>query len=173
MSWRNKDLNKANRGTELEEMIMRTNQRYRFLEEAVVHKISTPVKVLNVTQSGKITDGYYEKKSTVDFEGNIEGGRSVAFEAKQTKIETRFDLSNIDKHQREYLGLHQKTGGISFVIVRFMKLQEIYYLPYDELHRWQYEESRKSIPYDAFEHRIRADGLKEVDYLNNIKELEG
>lgn len=171
MPWRN--YNKANRGQELEDMINRTNERYDFLKEANIQKIPTPVKVLDLNQkTGKIRSGFYEAKSTVDYKGTA-AGKSISFEAKQTNIKTRFDLSNISDHQYDDLEKTDQQNGVAFVIVRFTKLDENYYLPFEELKHWIFDKERKSIPYDAFEHRIRPDGLKEIDYLSTMKELEG
>ncbi len=53
-----------------------------------------------------------KKKSTVDYIGLFKGV-PIAFDAKETKIETRFDLSNIKEHQYHFLENWEKNGGIA------------------------------------------------------------
>ena len=169
MAWRNKNYNKANRGKQLEQMIEQANERYKHIDRALVQKIPTPVKVLN-NNGGKVT-GFYEKKSTVDYIGTYKGV-PITFDAKQTSIETRFDLSNLKKHQYNYMKNWQENGGITFLVVRFSSLDEIYYLPFKTLQYWQEEAKRKSIPYDSFEHKIKTEGLVVVDYLSTLEKVE-
>ncbi|WP_408954749.1 Holliday junction resolvase RecU [Natroniella sp. ANB-PHB2] len=170
-------INYANRGQGLEDMIESSNQQYFFQERALVQKVPTPVKVLNInSRTGKISNGFYEKKSTVDYIGLFEG-YPIAFDAKQTKVETRFDLSNVEEHQYYYLADWAKNGGISFLVVYFSSLDEFYYLPFKLLDRyWQgvLQGGRKSIPYDEFKERwkIKPKGLILVDYLSTLKEVE-
>ena len=158
----------ANRGQTLEKMIELSNNQYASRGIATVQKIPTPVKVLS-NKGGRVS-GFYEKKSTVDYIG-VWKGRGVAFDAKETKVTTRFDLKNIHDHQYRYMKNWQENGGISFLIVMFSTLDEIYYLSFGELEYWVEEDDRKSIPYESFEHRIQG-GNVVVDYLKVIEEVQ-
>lgn len=167
----------ANRGMELEELIEQTNKEYFFQQRALIQKVPTPVKVLNINNKGRITNGFYEKKSTVDFIGVFEG-KSLAFDAKETTVETRFDLSNVKEHQFYFLDHWQNNGGVSFLIVNFATLDETYYLPFELLDKyWVAMEvgGRKSIPYDVVaktEHRIKqGTGYILIDYLSVLEEI--
>lgn len=166
----------GNRGQMLENMIEAANGYYSWQGKALVQKIPTPVKVLHIDErTGRITSGFYEKKSTVDYIG-LYKGVPIAFDAKQTNIETRFDLSNIHDHQYNYLANFNDNGGISFLIVHFTTLDETYYLPFDTLkYYWnnKLKGGRKSIPYDDIakeEYRI-SKGRVAIDYLDVIKEV--
>ena len=161
----------GNRGMDLEEMIENVNKEYKFTKKAVVQKIPTPVKVLNIT-GGRITNGFYEEKSTVDYIGNYKG-RAIAFEAKETSVETRFDLSNMHDHQFFFLDEWNNSGAISFVIVSFTSLNEIYYLPFELLDKyWMQMEAggRKSIPYEEIAKEEYELG-NDVDYLEIVERV--
>ena len=165
----------ANRGKDLEELIEQANERYRQTERALVQKIPTPVKVLNInSQTGKITNGFYEQKSTVDYIGTFQG-LPIAFDAKETSVKTRFDLSNVKRHQYEYLRDWKANGGVGFLVVFFKSRDEIYYLPFELLDKYWKEKrmgGRKSIPYKAIARDgwlIGGNGLVLVDYLEVIE----
>jgi len=167
--------NYANRGQDLEDMIETTNQIYLRQGRALVQKIPTPVKVLNTnSKTGKIT-GFYEKKSTVDYIGAYQGV-PIAFDAKETSVETRFDLSNVKDHQYTFLASHVANGGIGFLIVWFKEQDEFYYLPYELLDEyWQNKLNggRKSIPYEEIaseEYRIHSQQVP-VDYLSVVEKV--
>lgn len=172
------NINYANRGKNLESMIETSNQRYSFQGRALIQKIPTPVKVLDInSRTGKIKNGFYEQKSTVDYIGLYEG-IPIAFDAKETSIETRFDLSNVKQHQYEYLKDWVNNGGIGFLIIYFNSLDEIYYLPFKLLDKyWQGRKQggRKSIPYAEIaqeEFLLEGQGLVIVDYLSIIDKLK-
>ncbi|MGM0370465.1 MAG: Holliday junction resolvase RecU [Bacillota bacterium] len=161
----------GNRGKTFEQMIQTSNQQYKFQDKAVIQKIPTPVKVLDIdSYSGKIRSGFYEQKSTVDYLGTYQGV-PIAFEAKETNVKTRFDLSNIKEHQYHFLKSWIKSGGVGFILVQFSKLDEVYYLSFDLLEEfWEQMNSggRKSIPYEELakeEYEIGSKGMIVVDYL--------
>ncbi|MCK8817670.1 Holliday junction resolvase RecU [Natroniella sulfidigena] len=167
-------MNYGGRGKVLENMIETSNRQYSFQNRAVIQKIPTPVKVLNInSRTGKITNAFYEQKSTVDYIGTYKG-RAIAFDAKETKIETRFDLSNVKKHQYQYLKSWVQNGGVAFLIIYFKTLDEAYYLPFSLLEEyWQgrLQGGRKSIPYQKIakkKYKIGSQGLVILDYLEII-----
>ena len=167
----------GNRGKSFEKMIQTSNQQYKFQDRALVQKIPTPVTVLDIdSQTGNIRSGFYEQKSTVDYMGTYQG-YAIAFEAKETNVETRFDLSNIKEHQYNFLKSWRASGGIGFVILQFSALDEIYYLPFALLEEyWENMNNggRKSIPYNEIaeeKYKITNDGLIVVDYLAVIDDI--
>ncbi|AGB41457.1 penicillin-binding protein-related factor A, putative recombinase [Halobacteroides halobius DSM 5150] len=171
------NINYANRGQNLENMIETSNQQYSFQQRALIQKIPTPVKVLNInSRTGKITNGFYKKKSTVDYIG-VYNGVSIAFDAKETSIKTRFDLSNVKQHQHKYLKQWNDNGGIGFLIIYFNKLDELYYLPFqllDDYWQGMLQGGRKSIPYQEIaqkEFLIGSKGLVLVDYLSIVDKI--
>lgn len=138
----------ANRGKSLETMIEHTVAAYRRKGKALIHKIPN---AWIVQRAGKrIVSAFPEKKSTVDFAGVLPNGRAIAFEAKSTANRTSFPLSMIEAHQIEYLRQHLQYGGISFFLVEFSKLNEVYLLPFEYVEKYlevAADGGRKSIPY--------------------------
>ncbi|MDN3365394.1 Holliday junction resolvase RecU [Priestia megaterium] len=146
----------ANRGMEFEGYIMQANARYAIRGIAAIDKIPTPIKVLKLAtagpKKGRIIDGYFEEKSTVDFVG-VSRGRSIFFDAKETD-EASFPLKNVEEHQFEALRDKHSHQAISFLLVRLKKHNdEIYILLFEDLDKWWKETmtgGRKSIPYQFF-----------------------
>lgn len=146
----------GNRGMSLEEDINLTNKQYLNDDVAVIHKKPTPIQVVNVDypkrSAAKITEAYYRRSSTTDYNG-VYKGYYLDFEAKETRSKTSFPLNNFHEHQIKHMTQANKHGGICFTIVRFSKLDEIYLLPAHFLFKWweqQFEnDGRKSIPIAA------------------------
>ncbi len=167
----------ANRGRSLEKMIEVSNQQYILKNKAMVQKIPTPVKVLNInSQNGRIKNGFYEKKSTVDYVG-VYDGLAITYDAKETQVDTRFDLKNIKEHQYNYLSNWQENGGFSFLIIYFTNLSEAYLLPFKLLQEyWKKSKKggRKSIPYNQLakdKYKIYSDGYIILDYISTIDQI--
>ena len=113
-------LSAANRGMSLEEDINLSNEYYRDMGIALINKRPTPINIVKVDYSrgARITDAYFEKQSTTDYNG-VYKGKYIDFEAKNTKSETSFPLSNISEHQIVHLRNVIKHGGIAFFDGRF------------------------------------------------------
>lgn len=164
----------ANRGMNFESYIVQPNSRYRLRGIASVDKIATPVKILKYAMSGpkkgRITDGFFEQKSTVDFIG-IYRGKMIAFDAKETQNKTSFPIGNVEEHQVEVLREKNMHRSISFLLVHFQVHQETYILFYEDLEKFWLEAAkggRRSIPYQFFrENCIRCEAGRNVaiDYL--------
>jgi len=104
------------RGSFLEEMINKTNEIYKDNELALIQKIPTPITPINIDSSTKqITLAYFEKKSTVDYIGAVQG-IPVCFDAKECNTDT-FPLHNIHDHQIEFMRDYKNQDGISFIII--------------------------------------------------------
>lgn len=145
-------MSQGKRGQFLERLIETSNKMYENKGMALIHKVPTPWNVMYDRRTGRVRNAFPERKSTVDFAG-ISHGRSIAFEAKTTKIRTRFPLDNFEQHQINYLIKHQEQGGVSFSIIFFEKHNEHFFLTADDLHDWWSESKvggRKSIPYEWF-----------------------
>lgn len=141
----------SNRGMDLESDINLSNEWYRDQDICVITKRPTPVNIVKVDYShgARITDAYFEKQSTTDYNG-VYKGRYIDFEAKNTKSKTSFPLSNIEAHQIDHLKRVIRHGGIAFFIIQFQSLQEVYLLDASfVIEFWEHGE-RKSIPYDVF-----------------------
>ena len=141
----------SNRGMDLESDINLSNEWYRDQDIAVITKRPTPINIVKVDYSrgARITDAYFEKQSTTDYNG-VYKGRYIDFEAKNTKSKTSFPLSNIEQHQIDHLKRVIKHGGIAFFIIQFQSRQEVYLLDASFVINFWENGERKSIPYDVF-----------------------
>ena len=141
----------ANRGMALENDINETNKYYREYDIALVYKKPTPIRITKTNyQNMRITDGFFECPSTLDYNG-VYKGYYIEFDAKETRSKTSFTINNIHNHQIEYIKKVIKHGGIVFLIVRFTLLDKNYILKGKDLIQFIDSNDRKSIPLSYFE----------------------
>ena len=120
------------RGSTLEDLINHTNEFYRQKEMALVQKIPTPITPVKIDKSqGTISLAYFEKDSTVDYIGVVQGV-PICFDAKECAVDT-FSLRNIHEHQIEFMSDFEKQNGVSFLIIMFTAKNKFYYMPFREL----------------------------------------
>lgn len=120
------------RGSTLEELINLTNELYREKNLALVQKIPTPITPVKIDKDSRnITLAYFEKDSTVDYIGAVQG-IPICFDAKECAVDT-FPLRNIHEHQIQFMEDFEKQGGISFLIIMFTAKNEFYYMRFEEL----------------------------------------
>lgn len=140
------------RGSAFEEMIDLTNCLYERQSLAVIQKVPTPITPVAVDNKTRtITSAYFEKKSTVDFIGVVQGV-AVCFDAKET-LQLNLPLRNIHLHQIEFMESFRKQNGVSFFLVHFKIKNETFLLPSEDLakyHKAAAEGGRKSILYGDF-----------------------
>lgn len=162
----------ANRGMELEKEIEGALFSYLHRKIALIKKIPTPIKPVEVNQKkGIITKAFFEEKSTVDYIGNYRS-RMIAFDAKETG-KKNLPLDKIRQHQYDFLKDNHLLGGISFLIVSFTDVGEVFYLPFTTLDEYWILRDRggkKSIPYSDFLYEIKPGGLVRLDFLRNVDE---
>ncbi len=168
-------LSAANRGMSLEEDINLSNDYYRDAGIALINKRPTPINIVKVDYSkgARITDAYFEKQSTTDYNG-VYKGRYIDFEAKNTKSTTSFPLSNISEHQIVHLKNVLKHGGIAFFIISFQVKDEIYLLDASFVIDFYEHGKRKSIPYEVFTKEgflIKQDYAPRLHYLDAVDAL--
>ena len=161
------------RGSTLEDMINMTNEHYRQKKLALIQKIPTPITPVEIDQSTRhITLAYFEKQSTVDYIGAVQG-IPVCFDAKECAVKT-FPIMNIHEHQVKFMEDFEKQGGISFILLFFSSLNETYYIPFKDI-KFFYERSlnggRKSFTYDEIDknYKINSTSGAVVHYLEGIK----
>ena len=123
----------SNRGMELEEDINFANKYYLNNDIAVIHKKPIPIQIVEVNypsrSSAMITKAFYKTPSTTDYNG-LWNGKYIDFEAKETNSATSFSLNNIHDHQIEHMQKILNHGGITFIIVRFKKIDRTFILPF-------------------------------------------
>lgn len=176
-----KTLDYSNRGMSLENDLNLTNKQYLVENIAVIHKKPTPIQVVKVDypkrEAAKITEAYYRRSSTTDYNG-VYRGYYLDFEAKETKNKTSFPLNNFHQHQIDHMKQSTEHGGICFTILKFSTLDEIYLLRSDFLFKWWNQQfkskGRKSIPLSAIKREnylIKYGFNPRVPYLEVIDQL--
>ena len=120
------------RGSTLEDMINRTNEKYSESGLALIQKIPTPITPIRIDKEQRhITLAYFEQKSTVDYIGAVQG-IPVCFDAKECAVDT-FSLQNIHPHQIAFMKRFEKQGGVAFLLIYYTHKDVLYYLPLDLL----------------------------------------
>ena len=120
------------RGSALEEFINQTCQQYREKKLALIQKVPTPITPVRIDKESRhITLAYFDKKSTVDYIGVVQG-IPVCFDAKECK-EDAFPLANVHEHQIQFMTEFEKQDGIAFLLIFFSGRNEFYYLTLREL----------------------------------------
>lgn len=161
------------RGSTLEELVNRTNEKYLESGLALIQKIPTPITPITIDKATRhITLAYFEQKSTVDYIGVVQG-IPVCFDAKECALE-RFALQNIHEHQVEFMRLFEKQGGIAFFVIYYTHKETLYYLPYEMLrYFWDRakEGGRKSFRFDELnpEYIMQKKSNIFVPYLDMIQ----
>lgn len=157
----------------LESEINDSNRYYLENDIAVVYKKPTPIKVVKQVNE-RIINAYFEKPSTTDYNG-LYKGKYIDFEAKETKG-VSFPLKNIHPHQIRHLENIERHGGICFLIVRFVNVNETYLLFEKDFDYFVKNNARKSIPIDYFKEKgyLIKDKLRPmVDYIEIIDKYGG
>ena len=104
------------RGSTLEEFINHTNTRYSEMGLALIQKIPTPITPVRIDKEHRhITLAYFDKISTVDYIGAVQG-IPVCFDAKECNADT-FPLQNVHEHQIHFMEKFEQQGGISFLLI--------------------------------------------------------
>ncbi len=120
------------RGSTLEDLINRTNEKYLENGLALIQKIPTPITPIKIDKEKRhITLAYFEQKSTVDYIGVVQG-IPICFDAKECATDT-FSLQNIHEHQVVFMENFEKQGGIAFFLIYYTGKNIFYYLPYEML----------------------------------------
>lgn len=117
------------RGSTLEDLINRTNEKYRENGLALIQKIPTPITPVRMDKEHRqITLAYFEQKSTVDYIGAVQG-IPVCFDAKECATDT-FALQNIHAHQVQFMEEFEQQGGVAFFLIYYTGKDLFYYLPF-------------------------------------------
>lgn len=123
------------RGSTLEDLLNRTNEKYRENGLALIQKIPTPITPIKIDKESRhITLAYFDQKSTVDYIGVVQG-IPVCFDAKECNTDT-FPLANIHEHQLEFMNQFEKQDGIAFILIYYTHRDEFYYLRFETLKKF-------------------------------------
>lgn len=141
------------RGSTLEDMINRTNEKYAENGLALIQKIPTPITPVKMDKETRhITLAYFDQKSTVDYIGAVQG-IPVCFDAKECAVDT-FSLQNVHEHQINFMRNFEKQGGIAFVLIFYTHKNLLYYLTFEKLYEfWKrsVEGGRKSFRFEELD----------------------
>lgn len=141
------------RGSALEDVINRTNERYKEKNIALIQKIPTPITPVRMDKENRqITLAYFDQQSTVDYIGVVQG-IPVCFDAKECRADT-FPLQNVHEHQIDFMGKFERQGGVSFLLIYYTERDELYYMRYRQIKKfWDrgMQGGRKSFRYDELE----------------------
>lgn len=165
------------RGSLLEDMINRTNEKYREKGLALIQKIPTPITPISIDKESRhITLAYFDQKSTVDYIGAVQGV-PVCFDAKECAKDT-FALQNIHQHQVDFMVSFEKQGGLAFLLIYYSHRDIFYYLNLRQLlFFWErsVKGGRKSFRFEELEEQYIFSGRQGVliPYLELMnKDLE-
>ena len=123
------------RGSALEELINFTNDTYLKNHLALIQKIPTPITPMKIDRETRhITLAYFDKISTVDYIGAVQG-IPVCFDAKECAKDV-FPLQNIHEHQVEFMRQYEEQGGISFLLIYFTSRHVCYYMSFQEMMKY-------------------------------------
>ena len=161
------------RGSVLEDMINMTIGYYLEKGLALIQKIPTPIKPINIDKTTRhITLAYFDQKSTVDYIGAVQG-IPVCFDAKESAVNT-FPMQNVHEHQIRFMEQMEQQGGISFILLYYSHLDEAYYLPLRDLkYFWDRAQNggRKSFTYDEIDKTLQI-RIKNGVYLHFLEQLQ-
>ena len=152
------------RGSAFEELINLTNERYRELGLALIQKVPTPITPIEIDRTTRhITLAYFEKKSTVDYIGAVQG-IPVCFDAKECGTDT-FSLQNVHEHQFEFMEAFERQEGVAFLLIFFTAKEQVYYLRFSKLKEF-YERMK-----EGGRSSFRRDELEQGFYLPKGKNV--
>lgn len=114
----------ANRGRTLEDAVEAQSAVYEAQGVASIHKAPTDWRIIR--RGPEIVGAWPKAKGGVDFYGTLRGGIAVYFDAKETKVKTRFPFDNIHDHQIAFLKTQAALGAVTFVLVRMVTLDRAF-----------------------------------------------
>ncbi|MEG0977831.1 MAG: Holliday junction resolvase RecU [Bacilli bacterium] len=155
---------------ELEALINDANNFYNANKIAYIEKRPTPINVVTV-KNGIITKAYFEKESTLDFNG-VYKQKYIEFEAKSSSSKTSFNLNNIRPHQIDHLNRLIEQKAISFFIIEFSTLNKYFILNSEVLQSYLKNNTKKSIPFNFFVKNCNEIELAIQPYLNYLKVID-
>lgn len=169
-----KPINFANRGMDFEKAINSSNKYYDDTKRAIITKRPTPIHIVKVDYKdhARIKDAYFEKQSTADYNG-VYKGKYIDFECKETKSKTSLSFNNIAPHQIEHLKKVIYHGGISFFLIYFASLDEVYLVD-AKIIIDRYNGKRKSITLldiRTYGTLVKQDYIPRLNYLDAVDKV--
>lgn len=145
---------------------------YREHGLACIDKTPEPTKQLSKPNYKGQFLACYEKAAQPDYQGTLEGGRSVVFEAKHTDTD-RIQYGRLTKDQIDDLEMHYKLGAVAFVLVSF-GFEGYFRIPWEVWRDMKAIYGRKYItPKEAERYRVPYVGgvIKMLEYVHKSEEI--
>ena len=171
-TWKSRGL----RGSALEDMINYTIEQYSTKKLALIQKIPTPIKPINIDQETRhITHAYFDQKSTVDYIAQFRAF-PICFDAKESVVDT-FPLEIFHEHQVKFMQAmeEQKRNCFYSALYYTHRPRKRYYMcrfP-DIVYFWNRGKNggRKSFTYDEIDKTI-VDSNKNGVFLHFLEQLQ-
>lgn len=113
-------------GADFENIVKRGCIFYKEKGIANIEKTPEPFRCMKIKDKGRF-EGYFTAKAQPDFQGTLQGGRSIVFECKYTNKES-MPYTTLTENQLRELEIHHRLGAVTAVCVCFAKkLQERYF----------------------------------------------
>lgn len=168
-TWKSRGL----RGSALEDMLNYINDIYRQQGLALVQKIPTPITPIDIDKKNKhITLAYFDKKSTVDYIGVVQGV-PICFDAKECARDS-FSLANVHEHQIDFMKEFENQKGIAFLILSFTARDEVYYIRYRDIEKYysrMISGGRKSFTYEEVDKDYKILRHKDI-YIHYLEQIQ-
>ena len=155
-------------GQYFEKEIVAGCKMYERYGVAVIDKTPEPFRVTSKNhRTGEFT-GRFSTHAQPDFQGTLQGGRSIMFEAKRTSKD-RITRNVLTDTQMDVLEKHEKLGAVCGVCVCIG--DDFFFIPW---HTWRDMKEMYGRQYlkadDIEEYKVRFDGA--VHFLDNIMREE-
>lgn len=154
-------------GQHFERVILAGCERYKDLGIAVIDKTPEPFRVMKKSQNGVFT-GRFTALAQPDFQGTLQNGRSIVFEAKMT-MKDRIQRNVLTDTQMHVLEAHEKLGAYTAVCVNICNW--FYFIPWiiwrdmKDIYGHQYV-----TPKEIEEFEVKFDGaVRFLEYKNKTK----
>lgn len=137
--------------------------------KAEIDKTPEPFRVISKNENGVFT-GRFTAPAQPDFQGTLDGGRSIVFEAKYTSTD-KLRREILTETQMETLEHHSKLGAISGICAGIS--DKFYFIPWIVWRDMKIIFKRQyATPKELEYYRVKFTGaLMFLDYINIIKEL--
>ena len=120
----------ANRGIPFERALESQHATYRRQNQARIVKVPTDVIPGGRTKAGKPV--FRRGPKTVDFLGELAGGKAIAIEAKETSERGRFPFSMVTRHQTQWM---REWTGVGLLLIHSKIQRQVYGVSFAEFIR--------------------------------------
>lgn len=161
-------------GATFEEQLIAACDYYRAHGHAEIDKTPEPTKIVSGRHQNQrgtwVFDCIFTKQAQPDFQGTLQGGRSVVFEAKISDGD-RIEQHVVTKEQNRALESHARMGAMAFVMV-CLRGRAAYRVTWEVWSNMQSQYGRKYMTADDLEPYTVAVRYGLILFLGDIGEVE-